>query len=344
MIARTRTTGFAGVLIWLTGLVGLPVSMAGEEPQASASLNEVCVVEYRGTFFVQALKDLAGRTGAPYILDESIDEEVRNRPIRMSASHLRGAQAFRWLARSAGVSAAFVDGTFFVADTSRLPLIWQSRMPEQAIRPVDQWADAGSRRATVTWTDAPLASVAKDISRLFSVDVIFHPEVLADQGLIHHRAEDASLAELVDIIADQLEAKVEFTDGAVWVFPVGHAAERGATTAPADHDQGSRVESRISEDTGKGSSPRDGGLNRRLRIDADVRSWSEFADRVGRASGRRCELIVPVTPDYPGIQARGSVAGILEAARLLGWLTWRVDDGQDGTAGRLIIEVRERAS
>ena len=57
------------------------------------------VVQWRGTSVGAALAELADRLNMRMIMDRSLRQADLDRPVRMSARHLTGEQAFRWTAR-----------------------------------------------------------------------------------------------------------------------------------------------------------------------------------------------------------------------------------------------------
>jgi len=310
------------------GLLLVPI-LAGSGP---GSLESVCPVDWRGATLGEALAELAPRLEVPYILDVSVDAAALNRRVRMSASHLTGAQAFRWLARSAGLEAALVDGTFLIAAEDRLPAVWRSTGTGGGNRRPSgddgRWRLVQERRADLRWIDSPLSGVARDISAAFGVDVVFHQAILADQPLVGLEASQVGFDRVRQALAGQLAARVEYVDGAVWVRPRNHSSSRLPSSRPWS-------------DGGQPRASTSGPLTQPVRIGPSAGTWSAFAGRLAEAGRLSYRVEAPPATPYPTIEAAGSVAAVLEAARLLGWLSWSLEETGEQGGPRLRIEVRQ---
>jgi hypothetical protein len=314
----TKAAGFLALVSVL--LAGLTAARAAETP-----LSEPCALDLRGVPLSQALPELATRLEVPYILDASVDEAAMGRPIRMSARHLSGEQAFRWLARLADLQAVLVDGTFLVATPDRLPAVWR------VARDSTGAADTATRpqRIDLSWIDAPPSRVAADVAEHYGIDVVFHPDVLAEGGQrVHAERSQASVNDICAVLADQLGAQVELLDGAVWVHPATGAVPSRPASNPAPAGS-------VTSWAG-----RDPLLDRPLVVEASIGTWLALADRLGVAGGVRCAVSMPPGVPYPRIEARGTVGEVLEAGRLLGYLSWKLDEDPADGARILRLEAR----
>ncbi len=72
-------------------------------------------------------------------------------------------------------------------------------------------------------------------------------------------------------------------------------------------------------------------------VDRTVRSWQELCDRLSRAAGINCRMGGGRGAYGSPFEARGSVGDVLESARLLGRLNWRVTPGRGAQAPGLEI-------
>ncbi len=314
--------------------VGLVMAACALAQPGSDSLERVCPVDWRGVPLREALVGLAGRLEVAHILDPSVDPAALDRNVRMSAWHLTGEQGFRWLARSAGLAAVLVDGTFLVAAEDRLPVVWRAAGKGLATRPAEEddarWQRVRGRRADIHWVDAPLSGVARDVAGVFEVDVIFHPAILTDQRLVCLDASQVGLDGVFGVLAEQLGARVGFLDGAVWVCPADDTSPRLPATAPAGVGE-----------VGEARAPAAGPLNRRVRIDRSITTWAAFAARLSEAGGVSYRIEVAPGAVYPGIEAAGSVAALLEAARLVGRLSWGFEQTGPDQGPMLRLRVPE---
>lgn len=315
-------------------IVGPAIAQPGPATSRPSSLTAVCPVDWRGAPLDDALGELASRLEVSYVLDSSVDAAALARTVRMSASHLTGEEALRWLARSAGLAAVRIDDVFVIAAEERLPAVWRTRVVRDGVLPAGD--DPRRRRllegrAGINWVDSPLSGVAQDISAGFGVDVVFHPAILDGQKLVY-LVEDSQVGfdRVRDALQVQLGARVSFFDGAVWVGPADVVPAPRVTTRPAGGDKKARDRASRS-------------LSRRVRIDRSVTSWAAFADRLGEAGGLGHRIEVPPAASYPMIEAVGSVEAVLQAARLLGWLSWQLEPPvpADGTV-TVKIQIHEK--
>jgi hypothetical protein len=69
-----------------------------------------------------------------------------------------------------------------------------------------------------------------------------------------------------------------------------------------------------------------------------VSSWAQFAQRLQDATGVVCRVEAAGSAVYPQMEASGPAIDLLEAGRLSGWFTWRLDRSQDGLALQLLVQ------
>lgn len=312
--------------IWY--FVGL-VLAATAPALAMPALQAPCPVEWAGIPLKHALSELSGRLGLPYMLDDSVPPEHLDTPVRLSALHLNGRQAFGWLARSVGLEAAVVDGTVLLAPRNRLPRTWRAAIGPGAHpdRGPDRWRTASTRIISVEWLDVPLTRVARDLQLKLGIDVIFAPAIQEQGDLIRLEAADVATETVIRQLTDKLQARADFLDGALWVHPSDHPTPtlpRTPTSSPAPVD----------------STPAS-IMDRPIRLDSPINNWTGFADVLAENIGARPQIEIPARTTAPNIQAAGSIADILEAARLMGWITWQVGPSPNQNALLLNIRVRK---
>lgn len=295
----------------------------------SVPLNERCPVDLRGVSFGEAVAELAGRLDVPYILDTSVTPEDLAKLVRMRAECLTGGEVFVWLARSAGLEAVYRQDAFLLARPERLPVSWRAR-PSVGVEAAAsaRWDAAQRRRVDVGWLDTPLSQVAADVRRGFSLDLIAHPEVLAEQGLMTHSGRQMALADVCRVLAEQLGAQADVVDGVVWIRPAGAVKiVRPAASGPAGG---------ASPGVPERDSPAD--LASEAVVGRRIRNWGEFLDCLNRS---HVVFDIKGHPGHrwPNLVARGPVEDILEGARLVGAIRWsRMPDGPTGRQA-VVIEV-----
>jgi hypothetical protein len=307
---------------------------AATRPATVLGLNDLCPVYLRGTPLRQAFAELADRLGVRYILDASIPAATLDEPVRMTALHLTGQQAFRWLARIGGVSAVLVDGVFLVAPEERLPAMWRATgtgTPSQRASEETRWARVNSRRVNVDWIDAPLAGVAQDTAELFGVDLLYHPALLAEPRLLYLKETEVNLDRLREVLGRQLNARTDLYDGALWVSPQGETVHWLSAT-------GGTPEAVASQPESFSTPPQDMWV----AVDASVTSWAALAETISAAAGIPCGVDGAEGAAYPGIQAAGSVAEVLDGLRMLGLVVWNVAPEGPSSGPRIKIKVREK--
>ncbi len=309
-------------------------SQAATQPRAKVGLNDICPISWRGIPLRQALAELADRLGVRYILDASIPATALDEPVRMSASHLTGQQAFRWLARTGGVSAVFVDGVFLVAAEDRLPGIWRATgtgSPEDRASEEGRWAKVNSRRVDVNWVDAPLTGVAEDVSSLFGVDVLYHPALLADPKLTYMKESGVDLDRVREVLGRQLNARTELYDGVLWVCPMGEVVQWLPATGP-------QADAAASQPDEFSAAP----VEKWLVVGRSATTWVDFADAVSTAAGVPCTVAGAEGARYPGIDAAGSVGEVLDGLRMLGMIAWNIAPQGPASGPSINIRLREK--
>jgi hypothetical protein len=83
-------------------------------------------------------------------------------------------------------------------------------------------------------------------------------------------------------------------------------------------------------------------LDKPLVLDRSVGNWQELAVRIRQAAGIGCSIQVPPGATYPGFAADGTVREVLEAGRLLGYLSWSMDPASRKGPGGIRIAVLAR--
>lgn len=334
-VAQSEPTTRPLTSLPLVGTRPVETRAVATRPVTKTDLNATCPVVWRGTPLKEALAELADRLGVRYILDAAIPAALLEEPVRMSAQHLTGQQAFRWLARTGGVSAVLVDGMFLVAPDDRLPLTWQvigAATPGQRASEEARWARIDARRMDVTWIDTPLTGVAEDVSSLFGVDVIYHPAIQADPKLVYMRESGVGLERVREVLGRQLNVRTELYDGAMWVYPHGETVHwlRALGSQPA---------LAMSQPDDFRMPP----LDMWLIVDRSVTTWSAFAEAVSAVAGVPCVVDDEQGQAYPGLETAGSVAEILDGLRLLGKVVWNIAPEGPASGPQINLKVREKA-
>jgi hypothetical protein len=286
-----------------TGLVLLALAIPVDEP---------CPVDFRGVPLGEAVAELAGRLQMPYVFDESVTAADLTEPVRMRAEYLTGLEVIIWLARLADLEGVHQQGAMFLARPARLPVSWKSANAADC-RNVAGDSDSGIqlRRARISWLDTPMSQVAADVREGFGIDVIVHPVVLKRQRLVTHEADQASVADVCQVLAAQWECDATIVDGVVWIRPVGWqkppvppASCPGDTATEGPWQTLSALQS-----------------SNIAVINRGTESWKAFADCL-----ERCNVVCDIREDpasrYPDLVARGPVEDILEGARLIGAIRW----------------------
>ena len=336
------------LLPWIIA-VSVGVCASGSVARAAGLLDQPCPIEWRATPLGQAVQNLAERLSVPYVLDTSVTDEMLKGPVRLVAAHLTGRQAFRWTARSVGLDAVLVDGAMLIAKPDRLPLTWRATgiaggepgqepspggnppaadSDRSTARAANQrrspWEQAQTRPAELTWVDAPLSRVARDISVQFGVDAVFDPIILAQEPLVRLEGTGLDWASVRKVLAEQLRATSRYDDGALWIEPAGAAgsgpAVEQAETAPAPGTPGRRMVL----------------LARPVSIEPGA-GWKGLEQAFSRATGVACRIEHPHGVEPPSLAARGSVSEVLAAMKMLAGWTWRID--RSDAAGRRALVI-----
>lgn len=318
---------------WVIGGFFLALSTALGVARANDAerLDLVYPVEWRGAPLHEVLDQLSGEFRLPCVIDPAVSPDALNQRLRLFAAHLTGRQAWRWAARLSGLAAVERDGAVLVAPPATLPRLWRLNAAASAGSPAEQerLRTIAELRASITWIDAPLSSVARQVSNDFRLDVIFHPRILADEGLVHLEATEASLETVRTTLEEQLKAKAQIYDGALWVVPADLADELPATQPVAQRETLPAVDQPIA-----GVGP----LDQFVVLDDTVTSWPGFSTRLSRAAGVACRVVGGAGEFGAAWQARGTVGEVLEAARLLGSLRWRLVSADQGDTAA--VEIR----
>ncbi len=325
---KARGSMFAGQGCLLIPALLLTVPAAA----ATQSLDELCPIEWRNVPLNQAMEELSGRFHLPVLFDESVAPELSRTPVRLFTRHLTGRQAICWLARWAGLDAVFVEGGLLIARPERLPSIWRGEMPLSAASqpaPNAPWKAVRDRTADLEWVDAPLSLVARDVSLRFGIDLIIHSGILKEETLVNYQQVGATLAQVCDAIAGQLNAAIDLLDAALWVYPRPNAAQSGpaARTLPAPPPTPTPDATDVL-------------FKRQLTIDSPPADWETFSRILAGPSGMGRPIQVPPGARPPGFTARGTAREILEAAKLLGRLDYHLEPSGTGKDPVLLIKVR----
>lgn len=288
-------------------------------------------VDWRGLPLRAVLDSLSKDLATPYVVDAAVPAEAMDQRLRLFAAHLTGGQAFRWAARLGGLAAVVRDGAVLIAPPANLPRLWRLTAELPSADPAEQerLLAIDQARASITWIDAPLSSIGRDVSANLGIDTIFHPRVLAQEGLVHMESSQASLDAIRRALEEQLKTRTQIYDGALWVVPDDLPAE-----APATQSSAGGILSPQADGPAAGVGP----LDQFVILDESVTDWPGFSGRLSRAAGVACRVAPGVGGFGVPWQARGAAGEVLEAARLLGRLSWALlSADQNGTR---VIEIR----
>jgi len=311
---------------------------------AESRLDKTCPVEWQRITLEDAVSQLAGKFEIPYRIDSSVSSQTRQTIIRLSADYLSGRQIMRWLGRLAGVGVIVDDGAILIVADNLLPVAWRGLPEEDKHRDKDkviaQWPKIMRKQSSVSWIDAPLRIVAKDISTLFEIDTIFHLKLYESQPLIHLEAPAVSLEEVCNVLTRQIGGEMTLLDGAIWIKLQSEGSFQGERMITTRASSVSRpaleifqgVESFPKVETIEHSS----GL-----LDGPMSSWSALEDRIGSMVRLSCQVMVPPGVSPPDWEVRGSVWDVLDAAQMLGLLRYELGEKTgDNSVPRLLIQVR----
>jgi hypothetical protein len=310
---------------------GLLLALGSQARAAEGALDSAYPVDWRGVPLRAVLDEWSRNVNVPYMLDSAVSPEAADRRIRLYAEHLTGRQVLRWAARLAGLEAVFREGVVLVAPPQKLPRLWRLTDGRAVGGPSqEQWLhDLAQRRPSITWIDAPLSTVGRAISSDFGIDVVFHPDVLSDGGLVHLESAETSLDAVRAALEDQLKTRTFVDDGALWVVPASQRVDE-PTSRPGDTSPMPLP--------GAWPAAAAGPLDQFVVLDRSVANWRDLCDRLSRAAGVICRVKSPGTAFGAPFEARGTVGEVLEAARLLGRLGWRLLPGED--PGGASLELR----
>ena len=297
-------------------LLLLALTAAAPAVRAASSLEAPCPVDWRAVPLSEAVRDLANRLEVPYLLDESVTEQMLAEPVRLSALHLSGRQAFRWTARVGGLEAVLVDHSMVIASPDRLPRLWRlaGRIGEAETSPGG--TGQGSRparggKADLEWVDAPLSRVARDVATRYGVDLLFHPAILREEPLLRLEGSSLDLEAVRGALTTQLHAVARYDDGVLWVEPAALAQSRPSQEA----SEQPRATGRDDE------SP---VLARRIEILTPPANWAALEQALGRGADVQCQIEAPNGHSCPAMTAQGTLFDVLEAGRLLEGWSWRL--------------------
>ncbi len=185
-----------------------------------------------------------------------------------------------------------------------------------------------------------------DVSVRFGVDVVFAPEVLANQDLIQLEAPAAGLDAVQTALAGQLKASITFVDGVLWAAPAAEAATQPASGPALDAgnllpapDAGEAATSPEAP-APEAPPPRDADdvWGRPVRIQRSVREWPRLARQLGAAAGVDCRIDAAGAA-APSVEAEGPLATVLEAARILEGWSWTLTPAEPGKAPVLLLRT-----
>jgi hypothetical protein len=312
----------------------IPLLLAMTPPVLAAEhdrLNVPYPVDWRGVPLRAVLDSLSKDLETPYVVDAAVPAEAMDQRLRLFAARLTGGQAFRWAARLGGLAAVVRDGAVLIAPPASLPRLWRlvAELPSTGPAEQERLLAIDQARASITWIDAPLSSIGRDVSANLGIDMIFHPRVLAQEGLVHLEASQASLNTIRQALEEQLKTRTQIYDGALWVVPDDLPADTPATRPSAGD-----VSLPLADRPAAGVGP----LDQFVILDESVADWPAFSGRLSRAAGVPCRVTPGVGVFGVPWQARGAAGEVLEAARLLGRLSWELlSTDQNGTR---VIEIR----
>lgn len=291
-------------------------------------------VRYRGITWREAMVQAASDSGLPCLFDENLPQEVLNRPIRFESAYLSPPQVLRWLARLPGAAVIRVHDRYLIGRPEAWPGAWQA-----------VWASSGrgdepqglfSRdTADLAWVDYPLGAAVAEIRRLWRVDVIVEPAVLARQDLLNLSRRGIECREALLSIATQCGGEWAAFDGAVaigrrpWITSIAPPPRTATSSKPTQHGPAGRATA---------SRPVPAWWAAWVELDGKETSWKMLLwPMMQQVTGEA--VAWPITGGShppPGTCGTGTVGHLLEGMRLLGCLRWEWIDGAG--AGRL--EVR----
>lgn len=314
----------------LTAALTLSLLGTGVATRAAGPLERPCPMDWRSTPFSQAVHELAAKLNLAYVLDESVSTELAQTPVRFMADHLTGREALRWLARWVGVEAVVMGETVYLAPPGRLPRAWEHDLLDPSAGQIGRarWEQALTRRADITWIDAPLSLVARNISKEYGIDLILPPDVLAGHDLVQIERLQIGLEDLCEALGTALGTQLGYSDGVVTDNRHRDPQTQEAASSPAPA---------VAAPAGPAlPSP----LAAPLAIDQPLADWLTFRARLSTATGLDCRLEGTPPGRPPFAQARGSVQEILDAASMLGVLDFQFLRPEGQNAPFLLIQVR----
>ena len=341
MNSRRHAYSYSAVLTALSYLPLVPVTQAAGTLDALA---QPCPIDWRDTRLSDAIRQLSDRLGVPYVLDSSVTDAMLDKQVRFAAAHLSGRQAFRWTVRVADLDAILVNGAMLIAEPERVPQIWQSLGTDGSNRGSESgqggisspitppaWSQAAEvRRADLDWVEAPLSLVAHEVSVKFGVDLVFHPAILAEEPHIRLKGTGFDLKMVRKIFIEQMKASCRYDDGVLWVEP--GSANKATDSRPA-------IE--LAATMPAGGVPIRGAalLTRTVSVELGGKDWGATERELSRSTGIPCRINAPAGTQPPVLSARGSLAEVLEALRLLAGWRWQLDPGAGNGMAQLAVTV-----
>ena len=291
-------------------------------------------VQYRGMTLRQAIVQAASASGLPFLFDENLSQELLDRPIRFESQYLTPPQVLRWLARLAGVGAIRVHDRYVIGRPETWPGAWQAIWASSGRG--DEPQGLSSRdTADLAWVDYPLGAAVAEIRRLWRVDVIVEPAVVARQDLLNLSRRSIECREAVSSVATQCSSEWAAFDGAVaigrrqWITAIAPPLPAVTSSQPTEHGRPGQA--------APASRPVPAWWGVWVELDAKETSWKTLLWPMMQVTGEAAGWqIADGSRPSPAAAGAGTVGHLLEGMRLLGCLRWKWVDGAD--EGRL--EVR----
>lgn len=325
-----------------------------------SGLRQVYPLDLQGESFRRVLTDLTQKMGLEYTLEVAVDDTFEDRPIRLYAQHLTGAQLIRWVTRLAGQEAVLIDQMLVIAAPEQMPVWWRlqghiaagdtgSLWPDQirsddrpSSQPTTMPQKLSNKNARGISTPLPLADYGrwpKQPSRAVAIDWLDAPlsrvaRDISDQYgidvVIDHavrKDQPLVLLQASEILLDSVLARLQDQLGFCIDYWDGaiwlHEKRREVVDEPGADDARPPV-----------------FTSRYCHIRQPIRSWAAFSQYLHEGLSPAVRMKVPSADAAPGIEAVGPVDEVLEAARLCGLIYWsRKANSSDGAE---IVEIEVR--
>lgn len=277
----------------------------------------------------------ASASGLPCLFDESLAHEVLNRPIRFESAYLSPPQVLRWLARLAGAGVIRVHDRYVIGRPETWPGAWQAVWAASG-RGDEPQGLASREPADLAWVDYPLGAAVAEIRRLWRVDVLIEPAVVAGQDLLNLSRRGIECREALSSIATQCGSEWVAFDGAVaigrraWITAIAPPLAGATSSQPTRQGRPGRA-------AAPASGPVPAWWATWVELDGKETSWKTLLWPMMQVTGEAAAWrIAGGSRPPPAVSGAGMAGHLLEGMRLLGCLQWQWVEG----AGEGRLEVR----